>query len=111
MRRLKRSECAVLPLVVKGKWYEMIERGEKREEYRLLTDYWMKRIFNWNGYIPKRKGTPVVEFRLGYARNAKRMAFLGESPVIVALPRHREWGEPKGVHFVIGLGERVVLEG
>lgn len=40
MRKLKRSECAVLTLVLKGKWYDMIEGGEKREEYRDSTPYW-----------------------------------------------------------------------
>lgn len=34
MKQLKRSECAILPLVLKGKWYDMIASGEKREEYR-----------------------------------------------------------------------------
>ena len=37
MIELKRSSCAILPLVLKGKWFDMIERGEKREEYRMAT--------------------------------------------------------------------------
>ena len=57
-----RSDCAVLKLVLKRKWYEMIERGEKREEYRAATDYWLKRLANWDLHPA---GTPVVEFRLG----------------------------------------------
>ena len=28
MRKLKRSKCAILPLVLKRKWYDMIECGE-----------------------------------------------------------------------------------
>ena len=31
MCKLKRSECAILPLVLKRRWYDMIDRGEKRE--------------------------------------------------------------------------------
>jgi hypothetical protein len=31
MQKLKRSHCAVLPLVLKGEWYDMIASGEKRE--------------------------------------------------------------------------------
>lgn len=33
-----------LHLVLKSKWYDMIDRGEKKEEYRENTSYWMKRI-------------------------------------------------------------------
>lgn len=30
MRTLKRSECSILPLVLKGKWYDMMASGVKR---------------------------------------------------------------------------------
>ena len=33
-----------LHLVLKNKWYEMIESGEKTEEYRETKHYWIKRI-------------------------------------------------------------------
>ena len=35
-----------LHLVLKYKWFDMIDCGEKREEYREMTDYWTKRIWN-----------------------------------------------------------------
>ena len=114
-----RSDCAVLKLVLKRMWYEMIERGEKREEYRAATDYWLKRLANGDLHPA---GTPVVEFRLGYAKDAPRMAFwvFGQNTVsgmkTYALvdddtdkPRHPEWGEPDGAHFVIKLGGRIRL--
>ena len=116
-----RSDCAVLKLVLKRKWYEMIERGEKREEYRAATDYWLKRLANWDLHPA---GTPVVEFRLGYSKNAPRMAFwvFGQNTVggmrTYALVdreteklRHPEWGEPDEPHFVIRLGGPVSLLG
>ena len=34
----------VLDLVVKHKWYDMEESGEKPEEYRVLSDHWVKRF-------------------------------------------------------------------
>lgn len=34
----------ILDLVLIGKWYDMIERGEKREEYREIKPYWVKRL-------------------------------------------------------------------
>ncbi len=116
MTALKRSECAVLPLVLKGMWYDMIAHGGKREEYRLATEYWRIRLHNWNAN-PK---MPVVEFRRGYAKDAPRMAFwcyglntcsgmmvYAYIDVTVEKTRHPEWGEPEKPHFVIQLGGRV----
>ena len=34
----------ILHLPLKKKWYEMQERGEKTEEYREITSYWVKRL-------------------------------------------------------------------
>ena len=119
---LDRQECSVLSLVLTRKWYDMIARGEKREEYRLATEYWQKRVWNWNlAFTPKT--TPVVEFRRGYAKNASRMAFwtMGLNTDSGMMPyafvaagetgktRHPEWGEPENAHFVIELGGPVEL--
>lgn len=111
MRALKRSECAILPLVLKGKWYRMIESGEKREEYRDDTEYWSKRISHWIDQSLHVGTECVVEFRLGYAKSAPRMAF---SPRGLRGPDNRsrwhpEWGEPDARHWAIELGERVHL--
>jgi hypothetical protein len=35
----------VLHLNLKRKWFNMIKSGEKKEEYRELTNYWFKRLF------------------------------------------------------------------
>ena len=119
MRRLKRSECCILPLVLKRKWYEMIDSGDKKEEYRDFTFYWQRRLHNW---IDRQNGVtvPVIEFRLGYASDAPRMAFLSNGPVGVngfvmsyclrAAAVFPQWGEPNVTHYVIPLGERIILE-
>lgn len=106
MRTLMRSECAVLPLVLKGKWYDMIASGEKREEYRDATPYWAVRLKNWDD-----DGREcVVEFRRGYAHDAPRMAFMSTWYWHWAgMARHKEWGEPDSQHYVIALGPRVKL--
>lgn len=33
-----------LTLSLKKKWYDMIASGEKKEEYREITEYWNKRL-------------------------------------------------------------------
>ena len=35
---------AELTLILKSKWYDMIARGEKLEEYREIKPYWIKRL-------------------------------------------------------------------
>lgn len=114
MTRLKRCECSVLPLVLKGRWFDMIATGQKREEYRELSDYWKTRIVNWMKSA-EASGLPcVIEFRRGYAARAQRTAFLLDGVPKVRLKfrfLHPDWGEPQGEHYVLTLGERVVLEG
>lgn len=114
MCRLKRSECVILPLVLKRKWFDMIDSGEKREEYRLCTDYWKTRIWNWEYKCTiKCMFHNVVEFRLGYAADAPRMAFIVRKTFFRMRGdyMHTKWGEPTDEnHIVIALGERVKLE-
>lgn len=118
---IKRDKCAILSLVLKSKWYDMIDQGEKHEEYRSPTDYWLRRLHNWDMAVTPQK-TPVVEFRRGYASNAPRMAFWcfgietasGMKPysyidLPTNKPLHPEWGEPEKPHFFIRLGGRLKI--
>lgn len=36
-----------LSLVLKHKWYDMIDSGEKKEEYREIKPYWEKRLIDY----------------------------------------------------------------
>lgn len=107
MKILPRSKCAILPLVLKGEWYDMIARGWKREEYRDSTPYWAIRLSNWDNTDAT---AHVVEFRLGYAKDAPRMTFNCPIYYQPAERRHPEWGEPDTPHYVLSLGSRVFLE-
>lgn len=39
----------VLDLPLMFKWYDMIDIGEKREEYREIKPYWEKRLLDYKG--------------------------------------------------------------
>lgn len=102
----------MLSLVLKGVWYRMIERGAKREEYRDDTPYWRVRIANWIARgVCAPVGRSVVEFRLGYASDSERMAYVVEGVRSPACDNrwHGEWGEPATPHWAIELGQRVEL--
>ena len=126
MRKLKRSECVVLPLVLKRKWYDLIASGTKKIEWR-RADYWLDRVHNWFNRSIRGGLMPVVEFRHGYAADAPRMAFVcgwlwdrryrkfhyctppyawqsADTPV-----QFPELGETKIERVAILIGERVTL--
>lgn len=88
----------ILKLVLKKKWYDMIASGEKKEEYREITNYWIKRISG--------KGYKFVTFYLGYAKNRPSMTFEMRTPLIgTGIP---QWGAiPGKKYFVLRLGRRI----
>lgn len=117
MRTLKRSECSVLPLVLKRKWYDMIETRLKCSEFREAKPFWETRIAHWINRVVAGK-TPVLEFQNGYGRRVPHMAFVAgngvdkfftvlkaEDPV-----QHRELGEFPKDRYCLFIGERVELE-
>jgi hypothetical protein len=92
------NQDKMLELVLKGKWFDMIESGVKKEEYRDLKPYWWKRIFTSNyenpaallvgGYNGR---FSCVRFRRGYQKNAPTMVWkLGHVGIGHAKP---EWAE------------------
>lgn len=40
----------ILDLPLKAKWYEMIESGNKKEEYREIKKYWIGRLAKWSSF-------------------------------------------------------------
>ena len=114
MRKVRRKDCVILPLVLKGKWYDMIASGEKKEEYRELKEFWIKRIEKWQDgrmdeLFPQMDlKIDIIAFSCGYKK--PDMFFICDKILIRdSTPRHPEWGEPCIKHFVLGLGERVTL--
>ena len=101
----------VLHLILKQKWYRMIERGEKTEEYRDIKPFWIKRLCyshrNETCFKPRdidcercfRLVDPLlignfthVCFHLGYTRETmtKEIKAITDG---YGIP---EWGAPKG---------------
>ena len=112
MLRFKRSKCVVLPLVLKGRWYDAIEMGAKAEEYRTSTNV-VRMIQRWWGKVKIEDKYPVVEFRRGYRADAPRMNWIVSGVFFrdVGCYADPEMGEPTDKpHHAIHLFERIELE-
>lgn len=109
-----KEKIKILDLPLKAKWYEMIESGEKTEEYRRIIPHWCKRILDFvfptfsyrNGYQSCNvKGYTHVRFRYGYTRRT----MLFEIEDIRIGTGRPEWGAPEDEKvFIIKLGEKVI---
>jgi hypothetical protein len=99
-----------LHLVLKRRWFEMIRSGEKKEEYREITEHWIKRFGAWedktNGDFGIKLNPEFVLFQHGYSSNAPQIKV--ECKGIKLGTGNPEWGaEPGKFYFVIKLGEVV----
>ena len=93
------NETKTLKLVLKEKWYRMIECGEKLEEYRDIKPFY-DRLFD--GFVLYDK----VTFYLGYKKNRPQMTFSVRG--IHRGTGREQWGaEPGKEYYVIELGERL----
>lgn len=102
-------EKPILHLNLKKKWFDMIESGEKREEYREYKTYY-HRLFV-NGYV-KIKGKiyhpsdVIICFSNGYAKTRRQMLF--NLKLVYHGHGKPQWGAEKGKdYYVILLGERI----
>lgn len=99
---------AKLNLILKREWYDLIEQGIKKEEYRELKQFWNKRFINGQIKIGGQLYKPseiFITFQLGY-RNPKFMHF--ECTGYEIRNGRSEWGaEPNNKYHVLKLGNRI----
>lgn len=85
----------IIDLPLKSEWYEMIERGEKKEEYREIKPYWTKRF----------QGRKITHVRFRYGYTSRTMIFAVKS---ITVGRGLSvWGAPKEEVYIIALGKRI----
>ena len=117
----------VLDLPLKKKWYEMIENGIKKEEYREIKPYWCNRLLfmypfitqYWAGILARVKKGEIdfdevllehgtrhythVRFRYGYTKRT----MLFELDSITIGKGKTEWGAPEDKEvFILKLGDK-----
>ena len=107
----------ILHLTLKKKWFDMIASGEKKEEYREVKDYWMKRLagikgcgtsYNFallNNNENKCIHYDAIYFKNGYSKNAP--SFTIECKGIYIDEGKKKWGAPNHRVFIIKLGNKI----
>lgn len=98
----------MLNLPIKRQWLDMIERGEKREEYRSEDNAQVAKAFRlWSHGLAA--DDSVMVLRNGYQMDSPALAvrIFAMGIRTGGQAAHPEWGEPtgKGSHFVISLDE------
>lgn len=112
----------ILDLTLKAQWYDMIESGEKKEEYREIKTYWSKRLCCYGvsvGFcdLCRQKDCNIadrsdgnieprythVRFRYGYTK--RTMLFKLNS--ISIGKGNPAWGAPNHEVFILKLGEKI----
>lgn len=94
----------MLTLPIKQEWFDMICRGEKREEYREATEYYQTRINSAIAADPNCKGQEykifTVKIRAGY--NSKAPAAVLRVHCIFGKGGVREWGaDPDKYYYIL----------
>lgn len=103
----------MLILPIKKKWFDMIKRGEKKEEYREIKPYWASRLFktqmSWGIGLEYLLNNKNVE---QYGHIKLRNGYRKDSPSITCYCHiHRgqgkeEWGaEPNKEYYVLEILE------
>ena len=93
----------ILDLALKAEWYDLIEKGEKKEEYREIKAYWIKRLTISESPI-KFKHFDYVRFRYGYT---KRIITFKIKEIKIGIGNPTWGGKPNTNVFIIKLGERL----
>lgn len=105
IHELEEKSNPSLKLVLKRKWFDMIDSGEKLEEYRAKTDYWRKRIEPFMDLL--RQGISCnVTFYEGYSKDRRRITLLIRD--ITEGTGKTKWGAVPGEeYYVIKLGDKM----
>jgi hypothetical protein len=113
-----------LHITLKKQWFDMIASGEKKEEYREIKPYWVKRLFDYKAisedctpesfiaallemkypmfFYAKRFN--VISANNGYQKDCPNIKWQHKS--IRIGEGNPEWGAEPGVkYFILGIGD------
>lgn len=84
------KNLGTLRLTLHRRWFDMIQTGQKKEEYREIKPFWITRL---------NKDYTRVEFINGYHTDADRFT-VGLKKISVGYGR-KDWGAPRKKVFIL----------
>ncbi len=98
----KPKDLPTLHLNLTKKWFDMYEKGIKKEDYRDIKNHWITRLTYAKGNFFKTFKS--VTLTNGYTKNAPQMEFeFKETSIGMG---KQEWGA-KEESFIIKIGKRI----
>ncbi len=98
----------ILNLTIKSRWFDMIESGEKREEYRGEDNRQVNTAWERIAHDEQPVAYTMV-LRNGYSMVSPALAVRVYGIILRNDSVHPEWGEPTDrAHFAIMLGDVLV---
>lgn len=103
------NENKELYLILQKKWFLEILKGNKKEEYRDFTDYYIDRlgVVDKDGELIDTKKYDTVRFQMGYSKNAPQMVVECKD-IFIDVDKDVEEGEDlttENSNFTLILGE------
>lgn len=100
----------ILKLTIKKKYFDMIYSEEKKEEYREIKDYYIKRLKEMSlTRLEAFKHYDFVELRNGYSKKSPKLTLVCEK-IEIGFGKEHLGAEPNKLYFVIKLGRIVKIE-
>ena len=93
------NEMKILDLSLTYHWYDMIATGVKKEEYREVKEFYIKRLYDTDRHF---KHYDAVRFHRG---QGGKVSILVECKGIRIGLGKPDWGAPEEDVFIISLGE------
>lgn len=100
-----------LHLTLSRKWFDMILKGEKKEEYREIKMYWATRLmagfprtFGIDRFNPDFKDFSEIEFKNGYSKNSPIMTVECKG-ITIGMTKSHWCDDGEKEMFVIKLGK------
>jgi len=98
----------MLTLPIKKKWFDMIESGEKKEEYRAASLYYIVRFgFDYCLALQFQTSYQTLRLRNGYSKNSPILECAVKIDYGFGKP---EWGAPKDECFIIEIREKFRIQ-
>lgn len=104
-RNEKETEPKILHLTLNKKWFDMIESGEKKEEYREIKQYWLSRFKYYCNHMDM-----MHEFNHNYTHILFKNGYSKTSPSLLIELVGTKFGNAKPEWSNNWKGEVIVLK-